>query len=98
MNGRNTMKRFIMLTMLVLLCTILCTSSLVYAEKGKGFTVKVKIEYNAQGQITSVEANGKKIMGQLFTGNEPVIGIPAQILLLEGDDPCVTHGGIKYCW
>jgi hypothetical protein len=92
------MKHFIILTILLLLCT----SGLVYAGAGKKMIVKVKIEYNDKGQVIGVKnLKGDKeeaVVSEPFTGHEPIIGIPAQILLLEGDDPCVTHGGIKWCW
>ncbi len=97
MQGRYTMKRIIILTILLLFCF----SGLVYAEK----KVHVKIDYDDQGQITNVKKLGpgneeKGVAGVPIAESpvEDVIGVPAQILLLQGDDPCIVQGGIKYCW
>jgi hypothetical protein len=100
MQGGYTMKPIIILTILLLFCF----SGLVYAgENGK--KVHVKIDYDDKGQITNVKqlgpGNEEKGVAGVPIAKDPVegvIGVPAQILLLQGDDPCIVQGGIKYCW
>jgi hypothetical protein len=60
-------------------------------------TVHCKITFDENGKVIKVQGNDKDVEGK--PGPEPgnPVGV-CKVMVLEDDDPCVTQGGIRWCW
>jgi hypothetical protein len=62
--------------------------------------VDVHITFGEKGNVTMVHVNGPNghdVEGKPGPEPEHPVGV-CKLMVLEGDDPCITQGGIRWCW